>query len=258
LRAVGRARITRWGSSHALAEGLRSHDVQLDGALIFAPGPGDEVIAETEAGPVVVARETGGAKSVVFGFDPAAPALRNTLSVPLLFANALRWLTPDVFRGSEIRVAPPGLMETDVSGLREDQLEVASPENVNLPWSLTRDRLRLFAGRPGRVTVRSPLQQWEFDLTLPQVGSVDWEPPADVLRGVPPALQQPTVDGSRPWRWLALAGLLCLLTDWVLFGRRREDAQPSPATSESFRDDRIFAGLGEESTAKTDVRQVVR
>jgi hypothetical protein len=257
-KAAERARITRWVSSHPLAEGLHSLDVQFEEALIFAPEPGDQVVAESAAGPVIVAREAAGTKSVFFGFDPAAPALRNTLSAPLLLANALRWLAPDVFRGSEIRVAPPGLIDTEVPGVRAEQMQISSSENMNLPWSLTRDRLRFFAGQPGRVLARSPLQQWEFDLTLPQVGVVAWQPPAAVLRGVPPAFQQPVVGGSRPWQWLALAGLLCLLADWILFGRRGEEAQPAPVTAGSIRSDRIFANLEEERPAKTDVRQVAR
>ncbi len=258
LKVAGRGRITHWVSSHPLAEGLHSQDVRFEDALIFAPEPGDEIVAESGAGPVIVARETNGGKSVFFGFDPASPALRNTLTAPLLLANTLRWLAPDVFRISEIRVVPSGLIDTEVPGVREDQMQISSSENMNLPWSLSQGRLRFFAGRPGRVLARSPLQQWEFDLTLPQVGAVAWEPPAGVLRGVPPAFQQPVVDGSRLWQWLALAGLLCWLVDWILFGRRRDEVQSAPVISGPVRSNRILTNFEDERAAKTDVREVVR
>ena len=45
-----------------------------------------------------------------------------------------------------------------------------------------------------------------------------WTPPAGIRQGVPPA-----ADGSPAhrdlWPWLALAGALGLLAEWILYGR---------------------------------------
>ena len=59
--------------------------------------PDDIKIAEVEEGPVIVARP-GKPKVVVIGFHPAHSAMRYELTTPLLFANMLRWIAPDIFR----------------------------------------------------------------------------------------------------------------------------------------------------------------
>jgi von Willebrand factor type A domain len=236
-RSVRQARVTRWARTHPLAQGLRDRDVSLPQVSIFELEPGDEVIAESEAGPVIVARTGDGHKRVFFGFDPAATELRHTLAAPLLVANAVRWLAPEVFRGLEIVAAAPGLVETETLGEAEGSVEVSSPENPNLPWSWSSaGRLRFFAGQPGAVRVRTPSRQLDFALTLPQVGAAIWEPPQNVLRGIPPPRGDASVADATLWRWLVLAGLLCLLADWIFFGRRPGQAamvesqtEPPPA-----------------------------
>jgi hypothetical protein len=202
---------------------------------IFELETGDEVIAESAAGPVIVVRTGDGHKRVFFGFDPASAALRHTLAAPLLVANAVRWLAPGVFRASEILAAAPGLVETESVAEADEGVEVTSPENGDLPWSLTSDgRLRFFAGQPGAVRVRTPSRQWDFSLTLPQVGAAIWEPPEKVLRGIPPPRREISAANASLWPWLALAGMLCWLIDWIIFGRKPgqaamvESALPPP------------------------------
>jgi len=47
-----------------------------------------------------------------------------------------------------------------------------------------------------------------------------WQPPADAHQGIPrfPQLAEPSGD---MWPWLALAGGLGLLAEWLLYGRFR-------------------------------------
>ena len=58
-------------------------------------------IGEVAAGPVIVARP-GTPKIAVFGFHPALSGMRYELATPLLFANLLRWVSPEIFRQWEI------------------------------------------------------------------------------------------------------------------------------------------------------------
>jgi hypothetical protein len=59
-----------------------------------------------------------------------------------------------------------------------------------------------------------------FSLTLPDLAEATWQVPAGVRRGVPKPSEE---GGSTPeiWPWLAVAGGLGLLLDWLFFGRSR-------------------------------------
>ena len=98
---VSHAMLTRWHSEHSLGEGLRSKDLNLDSASVFEAAPDDLKIAEVDLGPVIVARP-GKPKTVVIGFHPARSAMRYELATPLLFANTLRWMAPDIFLRREL------------------------------------------------------------------------------------------------------------------------------------------------------------
>jgi hypothetical protein len=66
-------------------------------------------------------------------------------------------------------------------------------------------------------------------LTLPQPGDVLWQP-ARAKQGLP-GRPVPEPASRDLWPWLAAAGALGLLADWLLFGRRGvariSSAQPS-------------------------------
>ena len=81
--------------------------------LVFEPAPGDARIGEVAAGPVIVARPAK-PKIVVFGFHPALSAMRYELAAPLLFANLLRWVSPEIFRRSEIAGGSVGTVKAEL------------------------------------------------------------------------------------------------------------------------------------------------
>jgi Ca-activated chloride channel family protein len=218
-RVVRNVPIVGWAADHPLARGLRSRDIVPSRASVFEPSPGDVVIAESEAGPVIVARSQNGRKQVFFGFQPTAGDLENQLLTPLLFANTVSWLAPDVFQSTELATRAPGLVEVEVGDEPEQSIAVTSPENPNLPWVLRDGRLRFFAGSPGTVRVRTPSLDTQLALDLPQVAPAGWTPPEDALRGVPPPSASGSPDGIPLWPWLALAALICLAAEWTIFGR---------------------------------------
>ena len=218
-RVVQNARIIEWAADHPLARGLRSRDIVLSRASVFEPAPGDAAIAKCEAGPVIVARVEDGRKEVFFGFPLTAGELQNQLITPLLFANTVSWLSPDVFQSSQVATRAPGLVEVEVGDEPEQSIAVTSPENPNLPWVVRGGRLRFFAGSPGTVRVRTLSLDTQFALDLPQVAAAGWMPPEGALRGVPPPSVSASPDGVPLWPWLALAALICMVVEWTLFGR---------------------------------------
>ena len=227
---VEQAQFARWDTSHPAAAGLRAKDFKLDKASVFETTPSDGRIGEVEAGPVIVARP-GKPKIVVFGFHPALSAMRYELVTPLLFANLLRWVSPEIFRRWEISGGSVGtvklLMDQDTGAA---DVKVISEDGSPVPFTLRDRTLNFFAGTPGGVRVLAGDREYIYSLTLPELWDAKWQPPAGARQGIPrlqPAPESPT----DLWPWLAIAGGAGLLAEWLLFGRarrapRRGDARP--------------------------------
>jgi hypothetical protein len=57
-----------------------------------------------------------------------------------------------------------------------------------------------------------------YSLTLPQIGQTKWDVPGTVRSGIPRyAASGPA--STDLWQWLAVAGALVLLLEWMLYGR---------------------------------------
>ncbi|MBI3666223.1 MAG: VWA domain-containing protein [Acidobacteria bacterium] len=211
--------VRRWNVTHPLTAGLHNRDLEVESSAVLAAGRGDEVVAETEAGPVLLASQAGEHKKVVFGFHPLEGSMANHLAIPLLFANLAHWVSPDLFRLAEISAGTPGLVELATpAGTRREQVMVGSAKMPALPFTLVEDRLRFFVGQAGTVRVTLPEQEVVYSLTLPELGDSQWSPPSGARRGIPPPA--PAMPLNRDlWPWLALAGALGLAAEWMWFGR---------------------------------------
>jgi len=215
---VSNAELTSWRSDHPLAAGLRAKDMRLESAEVFAPAPGDVAVARIEAGPVIVAHPLA-PKFVVLGFHPVRGALRYELTTPLLFANILRWMAPDIFRRWELIAGSPGTISVALGPEAASAgIHVIAENGTELPYALDGGNLRFFAGTPGAVRVIAGDREMVFSLTLPELAGAKWTPPAGAMRGVPPAAAVPRAF-SELWPWFALAGALGLVVEWILFGR---------------------------------------
>jgi hypothetical protein len=229
----------RWDTSHPAAAGLRTRDFKLESASIFETAAGDVKIGEVQAGPVIVARD-GHPKIAVLGFHPALSAMRYELATPLLFANLLRWMSPDVFRRSEVAAATVGTVKLPLDqDLAPSDVKVTAEDASPLPFTLHERTLEFFAGAPGTVRVVAGDSEYIYSLTLPQAGDTKWEPPANAHRGIPRLF--PTLDRSFDlWPWLALLGAAGLLTEWFFFGRfrlARFAARPAVMRKEAVREE---------------------
>jgi hypothetical protein len=219
-QVVEQAAFKTWNPAHPASAGLRAKDFKLDKASVFTAGPGDEKIGEVEAGPVIVARGAN-PKIVVFGFHPALSALRYELTTPLLFANLLRWLSPEIFRRWEISGGSVGaIRQTMEDNVAESEIKVTTEDGAALPFTIRDRTLDFFAGAPGVVRVVAGDREYVHSLTLPQLWETRWDPPADVARGVP-RFSAVADRSSDVWPVLALLGAFGLLAEWLLYGRTR-------------------------------------
>ena len=210
----------RWDPSHPAAAGLRTKDFKLDRVSVFEAGAEDGRIGEVDAGPVIVARP-GKPKVVVLGFHPVLSSMRYELATPLLFANLLRWISPEIFRQREITGGSVGsvklVMEQDTAAA---DVKVTGENGAAVPFTLRDRTLNFFTGTPGSVRVVAGDREYQYSLTLPELWDSKWEPPADAHQGVP-RFQQILESSSDLWPWLAIAGGLGLAAEWLLYGRFR-------------------------------------
>ena len=214
-------RLEKWNAETPLGAGLRTQDVTLESAEVFAPAAGDIVVAESSAGPLVVAREVKGVKLAVLGFHPGRASMKYQIATPLLAANILKWMAPEAFRSREVQAGTVGTVSVPVGKDTDPaSIRVLDEDQRPLPFTLKDGDLQFFSGAPGTVSVLAGDRETAYSLTLPDVAEAAWHPPANVRRGIPRAaeLESPPQD---LWPWLAALGGLGLLIDWLLFGRSR-------------------------------------
>jgi hypothetical protein len=219
-QSVEQVAFKSWNPTHPASAGLRAKDFKLDKASVFAAAPGDDRIGEVDAGPVIVAR-AGNPRIVVFGFHPVHSALRYELTTPLLFANLLRWLSPEIFRRWEISGGSVGdIRQAMDENVADSEIKVTAEDGTALPFTIRDRTLDFFAGAPGVVRVVAGDREYVHSLTLPQLWETRWNPPADVARGVP---RFSAIGGrsSDLWPVLAVLGALGLIAEWLLYGRTR-------------------------------------
>lgn len=223
----------RWRRDQPLTEGLRTHDFTVASASVFQAGPGDLVIAESAAGPVVVA-QPGPPPRVLIGFDPAANRLRFELATPLLFASLLRWLVPHSFDQVALSVGSPGLLALPLeTSLAPDSLRVQTGEGMALPFTVRDGELRVFVGSPAQVRIEAGGRTLVSSLALPEIGDRLWRPPPGLRRGVPAQMAQAYARDL--WQVLAILAAAGLVLEWIWFGRSRAHRRPAAVPVQAAR-----------------------
>ena len=213
-------KLESWRTDTPLGAGLRTKDVQLASAEVFTLAAGDIPVAESAEGPLIVARP-GSPKIVALGFHPVKSSMKYELATPLLIANTLRWMAPDVFRSREVQAGTVGTVTVPVEkGTDPAAVRVVTEDSRPLPFTIEDNLLRFFYGAPGTVRVLTGDRELVYSLTLPDVGEAVWKAPAAVHRGIPRAGSD-GVSSTDIWPWFAVLGALGLLVDWLLFGRSR-------------------------------------
>jgi hypothetical protein len=219
--------IQTWHNESALAAGLHAREAHIANAEIFETFEGDTPLASVAGGPIVVAREAGSghARFAVIGFDPLQGQLKFEVTTPILFANLLRWLSPESFRTLDLAAGSVGTASVPLDPKeRLEQIRVVDDDGLALPFTMHGAFLQLFAAEPSVLHVYSGERERILSLTLPEVAETEWKAPDGAAQGLPRASHVPA-GAVDLWKWLALAGLACLLAEWFLFGRQRRARQ---------------------------------
>jgi len=209
----------RWIPDQPLTAGLRARDVQIESSSVFAPSPKDIRLAEVNNGPIMVANvsDDGKTRSVVMGFDPFVGAMRYELTTPLLLANVLRWVAPDVFRDVDVGTQSAGAIAMPLVS-NSGAVQVLTDSGTNLPYNVRDKSVEFFAGESARVRVIAGNSERVYSLTLPEMWDVKWTPPANVRHGIP-AWNDSLRRNRDWWPFLAMLGAAVLIGEWIAYGR---------------------------------------
>jgi hypothetical protein len=215
--------VKEWNSDSNLSAGLRERETVVRDADIFEASPEDITVAGTAEGPVVVARPKtqDGPKLIVLGFDPVQDEARLQPTVPLLFANLFKWLAPGPTESSELEASVVGSTVVPISSSAQlADLHVSDATGKDVPYAIHNRLLEFFTDYPSLVTIHSEDAIRTLSPVLPDVAEKTWVSPVNARAGLPQAAPLPAAARDL-WKWLAAAGGLGLLTEWFLFGRRR-------------------------------------
>lgn len=222
IKAVKQGAQVRWRTDQFLAAGLRTKDTRIDSAQLFTPEANDIPVAEADGSPVILARP-GKTKLAVFGFHPLRSALRFELATPLVFANIMRWMAPEIFQMVEVQAGSTGTVSVTLDSEQDPaSIRIDSNDGAPLPFTVRGRTLRFFSGSSG--TVRSYIADRELvhSLTLPDVAEAKWDAPKTIRTGLAGA-GGPEASARDIWYWLAIAGAVLLLIEWLLFGRSKPE-----------------------------------
>lgn len=228
-------KLLRWNSDYPLGQGLHTRDVELAASQVFRVDSDDIPVAQSDAGPIIVARN-GSPKIAVLGFDPLASSMKYDLATPILFANILRWMAPDLFRRVELMARTADTVEVQLeSEVDPGVVRVVAESGKALPYTIENGMLRFFAGEPEIVRVLAGDREMVYSLTLPPAGDMVWKP-EHVRRGIP-TRRLPAPAPRDVWRFLAVLGAGGILTEWLLFGggRRRRPEVNTQAGKDAWR-----------------------
>jgi len=167
--------------------------------------------------------DDGKSHSVIMGFDPFSGPMRYELTTPLLLANVLRWVAPDVFRDVDVGTQSAGAVSSPLpnaggSGKGAGAVRILTDAGDALPYNVRDKSVEFFAGQSSRVRVITGNSERVYSLTLPEMWDVKWIVPAGVRHGIPS--WNDSIRRNRDWwPWLAIFGAAILIGEWIAYGR---------------------------------------
>jgi hypothetical protein len=192
-----------------------------------------ETLVAAQGGPLLLAGEVGGQRVVILAFDVHQSNLPLQIAFPILVANLGSWLapaspieTPSV--AQETAALRPGVPVLVWPQIAVEQITVRSPSGQEwryeiesgepIPFGETHELgVYTVAQQRKRETLEAQFAVNLFSEIESQIG------PRDEIRiGASPVQgQEGEAWGRREWwRWPALAGLVVLVVEWVVFWKR--------------------------------------
>jgi Ca-activated chloride channel homolog len=214
--------ISRWDQTHPVLAHLNLASIQMARAQALQPVAGARPLASVGEAPVIVARETAGARVVACGFSVLDTDWPLRVGFPVFLSNAVSWLAESGRRTGVSTVRPGQVLRAQLpADVTEAELTLPGGERRTVAaaggvvsFSGT-DRVGVYRLNGGGVSRR-----WAVDLRDP--AESDLTPRHDVRLGereVASAAAAPRHE-QHLWPWLAVVALGLLLGEWHLYHRR--------------------------------------
>lgn len=220
-------------SSPRVVAGKRAHPllkhVDLDNLLIEKGRKvevltGAKVLVNGSDGPMVVASEQGGRRSLYLSWNALDSDFPLQVSFPIFIGNAVEWLTGEGRAGGDegglsVRTGRPFNIASPV-GAKTLTLKRPDGSKESLDASTGMAVVRT-TNTVGMYTVSGPKSKTEVAVNVLNEDESDITPRATLdLAGKSVAAQSATVVLAETWRWLLLAALLVLCCEWWVFVKR--------------------------------------
>jgi hypothetical protein len=209
-------RVSGWNLQHPVTRWVRTRDVSVRNPAIIKTQPGDTVLAYAETdppSPLIVAREQGGHRILIVGFNPQDSNFPLESAFPLMMAGSVEWMTHSVDEAADSLSTG----EADIPG---PATKIIAPSGREVPFARKGANLHLLALETGTyrivgtnsessIAINPPaLPAKRVQLTAAESAAVEREPLA------PPAWDI--------WRWLAIGAMIALWLEWALYYVARE------------------------------------
>jgi len=220
-----RPNILDWDRRHPVMRFVSLANIQVEETLTARARPWGRTLAEGESGPLVVAGEKGGTRSLYLGFNPVVPSSDFCLKVafPIFMSNCVAWLSEHPGRGETLQVRAGEVAPIDVPPDAK-QVRVTDPagKRVTLP---VESNPVLFdqTDRRGIYTVEVNGRKRLLAVNLLNRGESDTRPRSKLQWGrrtVASAGQGRATATREIWRTFGLLAALLLVFEWYAYHRR--------------------------------------
>jgi hypothetical protein len=209
-------RVTGWNLQHPVTRWVRTRDISVRNPAALKVEPGDTVLAYTEGNPpapLIVARERGGRRILIIGFNPHDSNFPLESAFPLLMAGSVEWMTHSVDEVADS-------LSTGEIDLPGPATKIIAPSGKEVPFARKGADVHLLASETGMYRIVAPsgetsmavnppaLPAQRVQLTSAEAAEVEREP-------LPPAAWD-------MWRWLVLLAIVALWLEWWLYYAARE------------------------------------
>lgn len=227
--------VTDWDLDHPLFRGLVLRDLEVEASLVFQPEEGDVRLLGTTTGSLVVGRQRGDRRLVLWGFDLGASDLPLRLAFPQTIVNTVLWMRDsrpiEPAQGSRHRLEDPYLLEAEAGVVVTDLRQAAYARAAGDQVALGRSSWPLTVGdgptpyrfpRPGLFSVVDGQQRTDLGVNLFSLTeSRTSEVPGKDARVVPAPVrnEDPDDDGRTPWLLLAGGAFLIGMVEFGMYTR---------------------------------------
>jgi Ca-activated chloride channel homolog len=222
---LARPNILDWDRRHPLMRFVSLANVQVAEALTARARPWGRVLAEDDAGPLIVAGEQGGTRSIYLGFNPVVPQSDFCLkfAFPIFISNCVNWLAERPGRGEALQVRAGEVAAIDVPGSARE-VRITDPQGRRYALPVEQNPV-LFdhTERRGVYTVEVDGRRRLLAANLLSRAESDTRPRPRLQWGhrTIAAAGQGTATAHREiWRTFALLATLLLVFEWYAYHRR--------------------------------------